>query len=108
MNVPLACAVLASLVAFAPAATAADADEPPATGRRSEPRVQHTVIEDDGARIEELRVRGQTQRISVTPKGGPIRKPYEIIPADGARDLAPDVQGTRGAAGQRVWHVLSF
>jgi hypothetical protein len=109
MNAPLACAVLASLAVLgSPAAAAeAQADEAPASGRKSEPLVQRTVIEDDGARIEELRVRGQTQRITVTPKGA-IRQGYEIIPADGARDLSPNLHGTRGAAGQRVWHVLSF
>ena len=66
-----------------------------------EPAVQHTVIEDDRARIEELRVRGQNQRITVQPKKG--GKAYEVLPADGSRDDA-----TRGAAGQRVWHLFSF
>jgi hypothetical protein len=107
MNAPLACAVLASLVAFGSPAAAIEAEDSPATGRRSEPRIERTVIEDDGARIEELRVRGQTQSITVTPKGA-IRQGYEIIPADGARDLSPNLQGTRGGAGQRVWRVLSF
>ncbi|NJN00585.1 MAG: hypothetical protein HC793_02920, partial [Aquincola sp.] len=32
-----------------------------------EPNVQRQVVEDDGARIEELRVRGQVQRIVVKP-----------------------------------------
>jgi len=73
----------------------------------SEPVVKHTVIEDDGARIEELKVRGQTQRITVTPKVG-TRQGYEIIPGDGARDLSEGAGSTRGAAGKRVWRVLSF
>jgi len=76
-------------------------------GRSSEPAVQHLVVEDDGAKIEELRVRGQTQRITVTPKGA-VKQPYEILPADGARDMSPNGQATRGAAGQRVWRVLTF
>src|SRR5689334_6133569 len=104
----LRCAALMVLFLLGSLAMAADPEDAPATGRRSEPAVQRVVVEDDGARIEELRVRGQTQRISVTPKGV-IRQPYEILPADGGRDLAPSGQAARaGAAGQRVWHVLSF
>jgi hypothetical protein len=80
------------------------ADSPTA---RAEPKVERTVIEDDGARIEELRVRGQTQRIVVSPKRGPYAR-YEIITGDGSRDLSAGANTSRGAAGQRVWHVLSF
>ena len=97
--------MLASVLAVS--ARAAEVDDAPATGLRSEPKIERLVIEDDGVRIEELRVRGQTQRISVTPKGA-IQQPYEILPADGARDLSPNGQATRGAAGQRVWRVLTF
>ena len=73
----------------------------------AEPNVKHTVIEDDGARIDELKVRGHTQRISVTPKVGPKRG-YEIITGDGSRDLGDGANTSRGAAGKRVWNVLSF
>jgi hypothetical protein len=104
MNTPLA-AIVCLLSALCLPARAQEAS-PPAE-ERNEPRVKRTVIEDDGARIEELKVRGQTQRISVTPKIGP-RKTYEIIPADGARDMSEGASSTRGAAGKRVWHVLSF
>jgi hypothetical protein len=72
-----------------------------------EPVVKRTVIEDEGSRIEELKVRGQTQRIVVTPKVV-TRQAYEIIPADGSRDMSDSASSTRGAAGKRVWHVLSF
>src|SRR5216110_1619111 len=72
----------------------------------AEPVVKHTVIEDQGSRIEELRVRGQTQRITVTPKVG-TKKSYEIITPDGSRDTTDSASATRGAAGKRVWHVLS-
>jgi hypothetical protein len=73
-----------------------------------EPAVQHTVIEDDGSRIEELRVRGQTQRISVKPKVGP-RKGYEILTGSGLTQ-PPEGGGNdlQGARGKRVWNVLSF
>jgi len=107
MKALLSFVVLLSAVAVGPFAAAVEADDPPATGVRSEPNVKHTVIEDDGARIDELRVRGQTQRITVTPKGA-IKKSYEIIPADGARDMSDSAGSSRGAAGKRVWHILSF
>lgn len=92
----------------APGAAAAQAPAPAASGPAgtAEPAVQRTVIDDGGTRVEELRVRGQLRRVTVTPRNG--GKPYEIIPADGARDLAPGPGSTRGAAGQRVWNVLDF
>ena len=107
MKATPAFAALALLCALSPLAGADEAADAPAAGLRSEPKVQHTVIEDEGARIEELRVRGQTQRITVQPKGA-IKQGYEIIPADGGRDMSYSAGSSRGAAGQRVWHVLSF
>ena len=74
---------------------------------RSEPNVRHIVIEDDGARIDELRVRGQTQYVVVTPKVG-VAKPYEIIVDRSGRDPADGTGGTNSAVGKRVWNVLSF
>jgi hypothetical protein len=72
-----------------------------------EPRVEVIVFEDDGARIEELRVRGLTQRILVTPRRG-VAVTYEIITGDGSGSQNALPNATRGAVGQRVWHVLSF
>ena len=62
-----------------------------------------TTTPSPAARIEELRLRGQTQRLAVQPKGGAGRA-YEILqPAAGA-----DASQHRDAAGQRVWSVVSF
>jgi hypothetical protein len=108
MNAPLASVALAMLVVVAPLAAAAEADDVPVSGLRSEPNIQRLVIEDDATRIDELRVRGQTQSISVTPKKGAIRQPYEILPGGDGRDMSYNAQATRGAAGQRVWRVLNF
>ncbi len=98
---------LLALALAAPAglafAQAAAATTPPS----AEPRVQHIVVEDEGSRIEELRVRGATQRITVQPKVG-TAKGYEILVGDGSRDLGEGVNTSRGAAGKRVWNVLSF
>ena len=70
--------------------------------RGNEPAVQRTVSEDESVRIEELRVRGQTQRIVVRLKDG--GRDYEILPAGQGRDLSQD----KRAIGQRVWSVLAF
>lgn len=79
----------------------------PSPAAPKEPNVKRVLIEDDNARIEELRVRGVTTRISVQPKGAGVA-PYEIIPLDAGREMPGTVQSSRGATGQRVWHVLSF
>ena len=75
--------------------------------RTSEPAVRQVVIEDEAMRIEELAVRGQVQRITVTPRGAD-RRGYEIITGDGSRELSDGAGSTRGATGKRVWHVFSF
>jgi len=95
MKVLLAAALALCLASWASPALAVD-----------EPAVRETVIDDGRARIEELRVRGQLQRITVTPKGPAPR--YEIIVGDGSRDFSEGVNTSRGAAGKRVWNVLRF
>jgi hypothetical protein len=70
-----------------------------------EPVVQRQVSEDDNVRIEEVRVRGQTQSITVKNKIRGLKgTQYEIVPPSGARD--PSQAGNSN--GQRVWHLLSF
>jgi Protein of unknown function (DUF2782) len=76
-------------------------------GDRAEPNVKHVVIEDEGSKIDELRVRGQVQRVTVTPKVG-VAKPYEIIVSRGGRTAIAGDPGTGGAVGKRVWTVLDF
>jgi hypothetical protein len=99
-------------------ARAADAVPPPPRGEvqleasavdeklANEPFVKRTVIDDKHNHIEELRVRGQLQKVTVAPKDG--APSYEIITGDGSRDLSPGVNTSRGAAGQRVWNILHF
>lgn len=112
----LLCLGLASTPCWAQAAATAVAPPGPAAGSRPaakllaapapdpvEPDVRRGVVEDDGARIDELRVRGHAQRIVVTPKIGP-KKSYQILTGDGSRE-AGDGQG---ATGKRVWNVLDF
>ena len=80
---------------------------PLATTERGEPDVRRSVTEDEGSRIDELRVRGQTERVTVTPKVG-FRKPYEIATGNAGRHTFDGPGGARGAVGTRVWNVLDF
>ena len=104
MKHPITRPVALLLLACAPLGICAQAAP---TGSASEPEVRAGVIEDEGAKIEELRVRGQTQRIVVSSKVGPKTR-YEIITGDGSRELSDGAGSTRGAAGKRVWNVLTF
>ena len=48
-----------------------------------ERRIERIQVEDAGARIDELRVGGETKTITVLPKGGmPV---YDVQPVTGAR-----------------------
>lgn len=101
-------AALAALGAALPLAAQTAASPPAAPTSPSatpEPNVQRVTIQDDAVRIEELRVRGQTQRIVVQPKGVAA---YEVIPSSAARDPSAGPHSGRGGAGQRVWSVLDF
>lgn len=87
------------------AQTLSEAEQP---GRNE--RIQRIHHEDAGSRIDELRVGGQTQRITVqTPTDVPA---YEVIPANDHRSASGGIGGTMdrsgGNAGQRVWNVLKF
>jgi len=88
-------------VAPAPAAETATLPE------RGEPNVRHTVIEDNGSKIDELRVRGQVQHVVVTPKVGP-KKSYEIIVGRSGGEPIDGTGGANSAVGKRVWNVLAF
>jgi hypothetical protein len=106
MNAKHALVAFGLALAWGSVARAQEAGTAPSeSGRSSEPRVQYTVIEDESTRIEELKVRGQTQRITVRPKG---MKAYEIIPADQGRDMSESAGSQRGAAGKRVWRIFTF
>ncbi|MBY0234707.1 MAG: hypothetical protein K2W93_06995, partial [Burkholderiaceae bacterium] len=69
--------------------------------------VEQTVIEDDSNRVEETRVRGQTQKVTVQPKNSPLPS-YEIIMGDASRDPSQGNSASRGAAGARVWRLMTF
>jgi hypothetical protein len=95
----------------APAATAASAalpleDVEPKPSRFPEPAVKHTVIEDRTARIDELRVRGQLQKVTVSPRGDVPG--YEVLLGDSAHSGGEGPGTPRGATGKSVWNLLRF
>lgn len=90
------------LCALAAICAAVSAQAEVAAGRSAEPQVLRSVTEDDQVRIEELRVRGQTRRLTVTPKIKGMDS-YEITPPEPGRAPADDPK-----AGQRVWWSFTF
>lgn len=87
---------LTSMVASAQAPAVLPGDVPVAS-TRPERAVERLSIQDAGSRIDELRVGGETQSISVQPAGS--APAYEVRPANSA---GPD------GAGTRFWNVLKF
>ena len=74
----------------APAAAGAQREalpDPEPLSGRSNQRTERIQIEDAGSRVDELRVGGQTQNISVQPKTGNLPA-YEVQSPDGARSRA--------------------
>ncbi|CAN7164839.1 hypothetical protein ASF11_07565 [Acidovorax sp. Leaf76] len=81
--------------------------EPEQMGGRGNQRTERIQIEDAGSRVDELRVGGQTQTISVQPKAGNLPS-YEVQSPDGARSRAGSNSGAETTTGPRVWNVLKF
>lgn len=71
--------------------------------RGGEAKVQRIVSEDESVRIDELRVRGITRRITVQSKlpGAPA---YEIVSAGDGRDTSQD----RRTEGRSLWQLFKF
>lgn len=83
----LAVACLSAQAQTPPPAPPTEAPPPQASPDQKIERIRH---EDSGARIDEVRYAGQTQSITVQPKGGATA--YDVLPT----------------SGQRVWNVLKF
>lgn len=97
---PLLLAAAGTALANEPPAAAAE--QAPAARKAPEPQVLEQVTEDDNVRIEELRVRGQTKRLTVKPKIKGLDG-YEIAAPEPGRTPADDPK-----AGQRVWWSIKF
>ena len=95
-------------VAQAPAQPAlAAASAPAASSGWPDQAIQRIRIEDAGSRIDEVRVGGETQSITVQPKTGTNVPAYEVKPSDTARGAAPSTSKS-DTTGSRVWNVLKF
>jgi hypothetical protein len=77
------------------------ADAPAANGL--EQRTERIHHEDALTRVDELRVGGQTRRISVQPKNG--APAYEVAPVSGGE--APDA-ARNSSTGKSRWRLLDF
>ena len=84
-------------LAPATAASASKLVEPTRSAGR-EQLTERIVIDDDDARINELRFGGETRSITVQPRGG--MPAYDVRPISGA-----DTQNTSGA---RTWKIFGF
>ncbi|MFC5520882.1 hypothetical protein [Polaromonas jejuensis] len=102
---PLAAAVAQTQAPAQNAAPAVATEAKPAGSTRPDKKIQRIRTEDAGTRIDELRVGGETQQITVQPKTGGAA--YEVKPAEGARGAAPAATNT-DTNGSRVWNVLKF
>jgi hypothetical protein len=79
--------------------------EAPLDGRRNQ-KIERIVHEDAGNRIEEVRYAGQTQSITVQPKG---QAPgYEVAPSTPTRGRVADERTGGAGGGQRFWNVFNF
>lgn len=90
-----------------PAQPAQAASAAPAPTGRADQTVQRIRVEDAGSRIDEVRVGGETQSITVQPKTGVNLPAYEVKPSDTARG-APPSTSKNDTTGSRVWNVLKF
>jgi hypothetical protein len=99
---PLLLAVLLPLSALAQAPLQRE----PAGEPRKNQKIEHIRVEDNANRIDEVRVGGQTQSVTVQPKAKV--PPYELQPSDLARSRPDDTRDGTVGRKQRVWNVLGF
>jgi hypothetical protein len=74
---------------------------------RNNQRTERIRVEDGGSRVDELRVGGQTQSITVQPKGSDMPE-YEVQSPDGARSRSGSNSGAETNTAPRVWNVMKF
>ena len=96
------------LLALLPACVLAQAtiERDTAVDPRKNQKIERIQIEDAGNRIDELRVGGQTQNITVQPKSD--MPAYEMQPDDMGRSRPSESREGFSGRKQRVWNVLAF
>ena len=97
------------LLALLPACVLAQAtiERDTAVDPRRNQKIERIRIEDAGNRIDELRVGGQTQSVTVQPKAGAMPA-YELPPSDMARSRPSESREGFAGRKQRVWNVFGF
>jgi hypothetical protein len=98
--------LLLALQPFAAALAQAPIEREGTLEPRKNQKIERIRIEDAATRIDELRVGGETQSITVQPKGG--MPAYEMQPSDLARSRPADSREGFSGRSQRVWNFLSF
>jgi hypothetical protein len=73
---------------------------------RKNQKIEHLTTEDKDNRIDEVRVGGQTQSVTVQPKHG--APAYEMQPNDMARTRPAGSRDGFAERPQRVWNVFGF
>ena len=73
---------------------------------RKNQKIERLHVEDGGNTIDEVRVGGQTQSVTVQPKA-PVPA-YELPPNDMARSRPSDSREGFSGRKQRVWNVFGF
>lgn len=96
-------ALLFTLAAGSAAAQQSAAETQQPAGKAPEQTIERIRHEDKGARIDELRVGGETKAITVSPKGQ--APAYEVAPESNNRNPAgSDGQGE----GKARWNILKY
>jgi len=84
-------------------------EEDPSPGsKRPDAKIERIVVEDNNARIEELRERGEVRNVVVHSKILPFVPDYEILVGDATQEPVAGPNGLHGVIGQRVWRVMTF
>jgi len=101
---PLA-AVQAQTPTAAPTQPAPQPSVPDGASGRQNQKIENIHVEDGNATVDEVRYGGQTQSITVKPKGAAPE--YEVLPGTGVQQGQPG-QSDAGGNGPRVWNVFKF
>jgi len=99
------CLFLIALLAAPAFAQTTVEREVPVDPRKNQ-KIEHLHTEDNANRIDEVRVGGQTQSVTVQPKSG--APAYELQPNDQARSRPSESRDGFAERKQRVWNVMGF
>lgn len=114
MRHALLLAALCTAFGLASAQTTADKGSRPATARPDQGsadaqkgrRVERIRTQEPLATIDETRLGGETQSITVKPTAN--MPAYEVLPKDGSRSGAGNAESNAAGQGPRVWKFLNF